>query len=242
MSLTKAAMCPTKTAMSPTKTAMSPKKTAMSLKKTTRSLKKTTMGLFKALVRTYKPAIRNRIVTSLILPILITLSAPSWSENTRVQLKTDLGKITLELYDDKAPITVKNFLHYVNTRFYNGTIFHRVIPGFVVQGGGFTFDFIKKSTRDPIKNESNNGLKNTYGTLAMARRNDPDSATSQFYINLGDNHNLNATPNKPGYTVFGRVVEGMQIVEKITAEPRGLYRDYPDAPNVPVRVLSASQL
>lgn len=156
----------------------------------------------------------------------------------QVELKTDLGTITLELFPDKAPETVKNFLRYCNEGFYAGTIFHRVIPGFVVQGGGMTFDFVKKDTREPVVNESDNGLRNRRGTVAMARLPAPDSATSQFFINLNNNTHLDAKKDEPGYTVFGRVVDGMDVVGKITEEPQGKYR--PQAPDMPIRILSVT--
>ena len=162
--------------------------------------------------------------------------------NPRVLFKTDLGNIVIELYPQKAPLTVANFLTYVNERFYNVLIFHRVKPGFVVQTGGFTFDFIQKATKKPVKNESRNGLSNRYGTIAMARHSDPDSATSQFYINMRHNPHLDAKKKTPGYTVFGKVIEGMDVAKEITKQPMGLYRNFPDAPNVPVRVLTATQL
>ena len=138
--------------------------------------------------------------------------------NPRVALQTTKGRIVIELYADKAPKTVKNFLDYVKAGFYNGTIFHRVIPGFMVQGGGFTPDMTEKPTRPPIQNEADNGLRNDRGTIAMARTNDPHSATAQFFINLKDNGFLNHTGKNPqgwGYTVFGRVIEGMDTVDRI---------------------------
>lgn len=135
-----------------------------------------------------------------------------------VKLETSMGGIVIELDDEKAPVTAKNFLEYVEDGFFDGTIFHRVIPGFMVQGGGFTADMQRKATRPPIVNEAANGLKNDRGTVAMARTNDPDSATSQFFINHKDNDFLNyAGPSKPGYAVFGRVVEGMDVVDRIAA-------------------------
>lgn len=158
-----------------------------------------------------------------------------------VAVKTDLGTFVIELYPKEAPITVKNFLDYVDNKFYDGTIFHRVVPGFVVQGGGFTFDFAEKQTGKPIKNESNNGLKNDYKTVAMARQPAPDSATAQFYINLKNNDGLNGTETKPGYAVFGKVVAGMEVIEKIAAEPRGMFKAFPEAPNYAVRILSAAR-
>lgn len=160
------------------------------------------------------------------------------SQSPKVELKTDLGIITLELFPEKAPETVENFLRYCNDGFYAGTIFHRVIPGFVVQTGGMTFDYVKKETRDPVVNESQNGLRNRRGTVAMARLPDPDSATSQFFINLNNNTHLDATKDAPGYTVFGRVTDGMDVVKKITEEPQGKYR--PQAPDMPIRILGVT--
>ncbi len=140
----------------------------------------------------------------------------------RVLMKTSLGEITIELYPDKAPITVKNFLDYVDAKFYDGTIFHRVIPGFMNQGGGFTADMQQKPTRAPIKNEAGNGLKNTVGTVAMARTGVVDSATAQFFINTADNafldHRDETAPGF-GYAVFGKVVNGIDVVKKIAAVP-----------------------
>lgn len=171
------------------------------------------------------------------------LCFPSWAEELpRVAIKTDLGTYVIELYPKEAPATVANFLEYVDSKFYDGTIYHRVIPGFVVQGGGLTFDFSSKETRDPVVNESDNGLRNDYKTVAMARTADPDSASSQFYINLQNNNSLNAADKKPGYTVFGMVVEGMDIVEKIVDEPRGMHRAFPEAPNYAVRTLTATRV
>ncbi|XZZ64755.1 peptidylprolyl isomerase [Microbulbifer sp. PAAF003] len=169
-------------------------------------------------------------------------SLPLFAQNPQVELKTDLGIIRVELFAQRAPVTVENFLAYTDSGFYDGIIFHRVVPGYVVQGGGFTFDFHKKETRDAIINESTNGLQNLRGTLSMARTRDPDSATSQFFINLKDNFKLDGSEDKPGYTVFGKVIEGMDIVEKIEREPRGLYRQHPEAPNIPIRILSAKRV
>ena len=135
-----------------------------------------------------------------------------------VDMQTSEGNIVIELYEDKAPETVANFLQYVRDGFFDGTIFHRVIPGFMIQGGGFEPDMTQKPTRAPIKNEADNGLKNEVGTLAMARTPDPNSATAQFFINVKDNGFLNyssPTPQGWGYTVFGKVIEGMDVVHKI---------------------------
>lgn len=140
----------------------------------------------------------------------------------KVILETNLGDITLELHEDEAPATVDNFLRYVDEDFYADTIFHRVIPGFMIQGGGFDTDLKKKQTRGPISNEATNGLKNSRGTVAMARTRDVNSATAQFFINLKDNDFLdfrNRTDRGYGYAVFGEVVEGMEIVDRIAAVP-----------------------
>jgi len=149
----------------------------------------------------------------------ISSAAPAAGKgNPMVVLSTSMGDIKIELYADKAPVTVKNFLDYAKAGYYDGTTFHRVIPNFMIQGGGMTADMQeKKGARPPIKNESDNGLKNETGTLAMARTSVPDSATSQFFINVKDNSFLNreSAPDKVGYAVFGKVVEGMDVVKKI---------------------------
>ncbi|MBN8431104.1 peptidyl-prolyl cis-trans isomerase [Microbulbifer salipaludis] len=181
----------------------------------------------------------NLLITALLM--CFSHFALAISNNPRVELETDLGTIELVLYADKAPETVENFLAYVDSGFYNGTIFHRVIPGFMAQGGGFTFDFQEKPTRDPVVNESNNGLSNERGTISMARTNDPDSATAQFFINLVDNSRLDGSADKPGYTVFGKVLLGMSVVQQIAAEPRGQHKAFRDAPNTPVRILKAQR-
>ncbi|MGH1470038.1 MAG: peptidylprolyl isomerase [Cellvibrionaceae bacterium] len=159
-----------------------------------------------------------------------------------MKIETDLGDITIVLFADKAPITVENFLTYVNDGFFDGTIFHRIIPGFVVQGGGHTFDFTEKSTRDPIINEASNGLLNTAGTLSMARTYDPNSATSQFFINLNHNPTLDYSENNPGYAVFGQIINGMEVVHQMVEAPRGRYRKFPEAPNEMIRITKATQL
>src|SRR3972149_9622442 len=135
-----------------------------------------------------------------------------------IKLQTNMGDIVIELNEEVTPITVKNFLGYVEEGFYNEVIFHRVIPNFMIQGGGFTTQMVRKETHAPIINEAGNGLKNDRGTIAMARTNDPDSATSQFFINLKNNDFLNYIENKnPGYAVFGKVIEGMDVVDAISA-------------------------
>lgn len=180
--------------------------------------------------------------TKIFMGLTLLLSLHTMAESNLVALKTDLGTFVIELYPKSAPVTVKNFLDYVDSKFYEGTIFHRVVPGFVVQGGGMTFDFVEKPTADPIPNESINGLPNDYKSVAMARRPDPDSATSQFYINLQNNTGLNATNNKPGYTVFGKVIAGMEVVEQIAQEPRGLFKAFPEAPNYAIRILNTTRV
>lgn len=178
---------------------------------------------------------------TLLLGVSLFAAAGAMAESNLVAMKTDLGTFVIEVYPKSAPATVKNFLDYVDSNFYDGTIFHRVVPGFVVQGGGMTFDFTEKPTREPVVNESANGLPNDYKSVAMARHSDPDSATAQFYINLKNNPGLNATPKAPGYTVFGKVVAGMEVIEKIAQEPRGMFKAHPEAPNYAVRVLSATR-
>lgn len=183
-----------------------------------------------------------RKLSSAAIGMLLIIQVSYAQDEPRVALKTDLGTIVIELYPKEAPITVANFLEYVDSKFYDGTIFHRVVPGFVVQGGGMTFDFSSKPTRDPIKNESANGLRNDYKTIAMARTAKPDSASSQFYFNLQNNNALDGSESKPGYTVFGKVIEGMDVVEKIEQEPRGMHRAHPEAPDYAVRILSATRV
>jgi peptidyl-prolyl cis-trans isomerase A (cyclophilin A)/peptidyl-prolyl cis-trans isomerase B (cyclophilin B) len=173
----------------------------------------------------------------------LSISTFATAANPEVELKTNMGMITLELYADKAPKTVENFVQYVKDGHFKGTIFHRVINGFMVQGGGFTADFAQKKTRAPIPNEANNGLKNDLGTIAMARTSDPQSATAQFFINHKNNDFLNyssPTPQGWGYTVFGKVVKGMDIVNKIASletGPMGPFQS--DVPRKPVIIEDA---
>ncbi len=161
------------------------------------------------------------IIALLFLTACATAEVETMSES--VVIETSKGIIEVELDRDKAPITVANFLQYVEEGHYDGTVFHRVIEGFMVQGGGFTPDGAQKETRDPIKLESDNGLENNRGTIAMARTNIPDSATSQFFINVADNDFLNyqPVPGREGYAVFGKVTSGMDIVNSIVAEQTG---------------------
>ena len=153
------------------------------------------------------------------------------SGNTVVVLETSKGNIEIELYADKAPVTVDNFLMYVNEHFYDGTVFHRVMDGFMIQGGGFTPEGVERFTRDPIVLESNNGLHNGIGYVAMARTGDPNSATSQFFINVADNSMLDYSgPDNPGYAVFGKVISGMDVVNTIKSVPvssRGYSENWP---------------
>ena len=158
----------------------------------------------------------------------------------KVKLETSMGDIVIELKEEASPITVQNFLRYVEGGFYNGTIFHRVIPDFMIQGGGFTTDMKKKRAHPPIVNEAGNGLKNERGTVAMARTNDPDSATSQFFINHKDNNSLDyAGRDRPGYAVFGKVSEGMDVVDKIAAVKTTRKGPYANVPIEPVVIKSA---
>ena len=156
-------------------------------------------------------------------------------------LSTSLGDITIELFDAEAPVTAENFLQYVDDGFFDGTIFHRVIPGFMLQGGGFTADMKEKSTRPPIKNEAGNGLKNGRGTLSMARTQEINSATSQFFINLKDNAFLDHGTRDFGYAVFAKVTDGMEIVDRIASVATGNKGMHQDVPIEPVVILSAKR-
>ena len=167
-----------------------------------------------------------------------TVETRSKGDGPMVIISTNLGDIKLQLEKDSAPITVENFLNYVNEGFYDGTIFHRVIPGFMVQGGGFTEDMNQKSTNSPIKNEADNGLKNVRGSVAMARTSVVDSATSQFFINLKDNDFLDHNVRDYGYAVFGTVVDGMNIVDKISEVETGTSGRFRDVPVNPVIINS----
>jgi cyclophilin family peptidyl-prolyl cis-trans isomerase len=161
--------------------------------------------------------------------------------NPVVVLKTSKGQIKIELFPDKAPISTANFLAYVKNGHYSGTIFHRVIPGFMVQGGGFLPDMKQKPVMAPIKNEATNGLKNDRGTIAMARTNIPDSATSQFFINVVNNAMLNyGGPGREGYAVFGKVIEGMDVVDAIVSVPTRNVGPHGDVPVTPIFIESAA--
>lgn len=158
------------------------------------------------------------------------------------QGRTAFGTITIELEAEKAPISVRNFLKYVRSGHYEGTVFHRVIPGFMVQGGGFTPDLEEKPNQGPIKSEARNGLRNSRGTLAMARTNDPDSADSQFFINLRDNHRLDYGIGGAGYTVFGRVLEGMEVADRIAMVPTSSRGPHQNVPQMAVVIKKAREV
>jgi cyclophilin family peptidyl-prolyl cis-trans isomerase len=156
-----------------------------------------------------------------------------------IRFETTLGSFTVELFEKEAPISAKNFLDYAEAGHFDGTVFHRVIPGFVIQGGGMTADMRQRDTRAPIRNEADNGLKNRRGTLSMARTNDPHSATSQFFVNLVDNAFLDPGRGGVGYAVFGCVTEGMDVVDKIAAVKTGSKGGHQDVPVTPIEVKSA---
>ena len=174
-----------------------------------------------------------------------TAPAKGEAPNPRVLIETNKGKIVVELFPRLAPRSVENFLGYVDSGYYNNTVFHRVIPGFMAQGGGFGTDLRKKPTNEPIPNEADNKLRNLRGTLAMARTNDPDSATAQFFINVVDNYMLDhrgKTPAGWGYAVFGQVVEGMEVADALVAVPRGNLAGMQDVPRQPLVMTKVSRL
>jgi len=187
---------------------------------------------------------------ALMLSVLTAGAAEEQAPNPRVLMKTSDGDITIELFADKAPVTVQNFLQYAEDGYYDGTVFHRVISNFMIQGGGFTAALEEKPTREPIINESRNKLHNTRGTLAMARTSDPDSATAQFFINQRSNLRLDWSPGKDGYAVFGEVIDGMQVVDIIALSDTGSAQAqttrgpavFQDVPVKPVVILSVSRL
>ncbi len=180
---------------------------------------------------------------ALALGTAVLLTGTAWAQDAapRVKLATSMGDIVVQLDPAKAPKTVANFLQYVNEKHYDGTVFHRVIDGFMIQGGGFTADLKQKPTRAPIPLEASNGLKNDKYTIAMARTGDPNSATSQFFINVKDNAMLNApSPDGHGYTVFGKVVSGTEVVDKIRAARTGVKGGMSDVPAEPITIQSAT--
>ena len=188
-----------------------------------------------------KTPVSRRAVAALALAL--ALPAARAESAPRVKLSTSLGDIVVEVYQDKAPRTAANFLQYVRDKHYDGTIFHRVIDGFMIQGGGFTPDMQQKPTDAPVENEANNGLKNDKYTVAMARTNVPHSATAQFFINVADNGFLNHTAPSAqgwGYAVFGKVVQGMDVVDKIKSVPTGSHGPFQNVPATPVVINSAT--
>ena len=190
-------------------------------------------------------SLKGLCLALLSLAVVLAFTSESRAEKKPVQVKlaTTMGDIVLELYPDKAPATVDNFLQYVKSGHYDGTIFHRVIDGFMIQGGGLDAKMDEKPTRAPIKNEADNGLKNEAYTIAMARTSDPHSATSQFFINVANNQRLNHTAKTPagwGYTVFGKVVQGQDVVDKIKALPTTTKGMYQNVPQTPVTITKAT--
>ncbi len=180
-------------------------------------------------------------VAMLVAAACAGVTARAEGKNPVVLIATSMGDIKVELYEDKAPVTVKNFLAYVNDKFYDGTVFHRVIPDFMIQGGGFDKEMNQKSTKAPIKNEAGNGLKNGVGTVAMARTNVVDSATAQFFINVKDNAFLDHRDESPagfGYAVFGKVIDGMDVVHKIEHVQTTNKPPYQNVPSEPVIIKS----
>jgi peptidyl-prolyl cis-trans isomerase A (cyclophilin A) len=159
-----------------------------------------------------------------------------------VRFETTQGGFTIELYAEDAPLSVANFLRYVDDGFFDGTIFHRIVPGFVIQGGGLTPDFSQKKTHPPVRNEAANGVRNQRGTLSMARTDDIHSATSQFFVNLADNDFLDHRPGQHGYAVFGHVTDGMDVIDRIAATPTGRRKGFTDAPLEDIVISSARRL
>jgi peptidyl-prolyl cis-trans isomerase A (cyclophilin A) len=147
-----------------------------------------------------------------------------------IRFETNLGDFTIQFFEKEAPLSVANFTSYIDEGYFDGTIFHRIVPGFVIQGGGFTEDMTQKKTKAPVKNEADNGLKNSRGTLSMARTNDINSATSQFFVNLKDNDSLDHSRGNFGYAVFAKVTEGMDVVDKIAAVATGRKKGFDDVP------------
>jgi peptidyl-prolyl cis-trans isomerase A (cyclophilin A) len=181
----------------------------------------------------------SMLVVYLVAGVFDSANSQTKTNNPIVVFTTSMGDISIELYSDKAPISAKNFLSYVNSGFYNGVIFHRVIPRFMIQGGGFTKDMTQKKTQPPIQNEAKNGLKNERGTLSMARTQDVNSATSQFFINLVDNRSLDPGANGFGYAVFGKVTAGMDVVDKIATVKTTTVGMFQNVPAEAITIISA---
>ncbi len=182
----------------------------------------------------------NPLIVSILISGLLAglFTQPSWASDPLLVIKTNYGDIWIQLDSEKAPITVEHFLSYVDDKFYDGLIFHRVVPGFVIQAGGYTAQMDTRETTGMIKNEASNGLKNLTGTLAMARTDEPDSADAQFYINTADNPSLDKAGSKAGYTVFGRVVNGMSVVGEIELVDTGIKNGMAAVPLEPVIIYS----
>ncbi len=191
---------------------------------------------------------KTLIIVLSIVSLFLTGSVfggTSGTDPIKILMKTTKGDITIELYPDKAPITVENFLSYVDEKFYDGTIFHRVIKKFMIQGGGLTEDFSEKSSKASIQNEASNGLKNTRGTISMARMNEPHSASNQFFINHANNSFLDhksKTQEEYGYCVFGKVIEGMDVVDTIASIKTMVSHGMSDVPRETIKILSVSRL
>ncbi len=187
--------------------------------------------------------INCRLRVGVLCALVALLASPLASAaNERVVLKTSKGAIEIELDSAKAPITTANFLKYVEAHFYDGLTFHRVIPGFMIQAGGFDVNMTERATNPPIANESKNSLSNVIGTVAMARTNAPDSATAQFFINVADNKNLDYRAGSPGYAVFGHVTAGMDVVKAIAGVETGTVNHMDDVPLQPVIIISARRV
>ena len=180
------------------------------------------------------------LCSALVIPLLG--NAENKTDTIQLKFETNLGDFIVELYPNKAPQTVNNFLSYVDDGFYDGTIFHRVIKKFMIQGGGMTTDFSEKKTKAPIPNESDNGLKNTKGALSMARTQAVDSATAQFFINTNDNAFLDHQYGKHGYAVFGKVIDGYDVIDGIESQPTGDRRGYQDVPVKEVIIIELDRL
>jgi cyclophilin family peptidyl-prolyl cis-trans isomerase len=186
------------------------------------------------------------LLAGLLMGAFVAFSAGTTSAaNVKVLMKTSKGDITLELYPDKAPVTVKNFLSYVDEKFFDGLIFHRVIKDFMIQGGGYNAEFAQRPAKPPIKNEAGNGLKNDRGTIAMARTDEVNSATCQFFINHKNNDFLNHKDDSPqgfGYCVFGKVAEGMDVVDAIANSPTGTLHGMKDVPRETITIISVKRV
>lgn len=185
---------------------------------------------------------KNILITMMLSLGAATAANAATTAKSCTELDTNQGKIIVQLNFAKAPVTVANFEQYVSSGFYSNKIFHRVIPGFMIQGGGFDAKMNEATTKAPIKNEADNGLTNDKYTIAMARTNDPNSATAQFFINVKDNNFLNYSAANPGYAVFGKVVQGQAVVDKIAGVPTGTVGMYENVPTTPVVIKSAKML